>query len=172
MRAGLLEGCDESMKINVLKAGSTLSESSDPRFTLAVLNLSEDSSADVRQTVRYVYEGGQRGILYLDASAKPDPNLVGKVLEILKSGNPDSQALVLPMLAGLPSNSLWKQQSDVQDALRSMLYLTPRPKNYDQILQAASSFDGLMDDSKIQEQVLAGLNSYNPAAARRLGNLS
>ena len=56
-----LKGADESMKINVLKAGSTLSESGDARFTLAALNLSEDSSAEVRKTVRYVYEGGQRG---------------------------------------------------------------------------------------------------------------
>ena len=54
------------MKIEVLKAGSTLSEAGDARFTLAALNLSEDSNTEVRQTVRYVYEGGQRGILNLD----------------------------------------------------------------------------------------------------------
>ena len=34
-----LKGADDSMKINVLKAGSTLSESGDARFTLAALNL-------------------------------------------------------------------------------------------------------------------------------------
>src|SRR5208283_3527271 len=49
-----LKGADESMKINVLKAGSTLSESGDARFTLVALDLSEDASSDVRQTVRYV----------------------------------------------------------------------------------------------------------------------
>jgi HEAT repeat protein len=161
-----LKDADESMKINVLKAGSTLSESGDPRFTLAVLNLSEDSSADVRQAVRYVYEGGQRGILNLETSAAPDPKLVEKILEVLKSGNSESQALVLPLLAGLPSNSQWKQQTEVQDALRSMLEQMPRPKNYDQILEAASSFDNLMHDSKIQEQVLAGLNSHSPVVQR------
>ena len=32
----------------------------------------------------------------------PDPNLVNKVVEILNHGNPDSQAVVLPLLAGLP----------------------------------------------------------------------
>ena len=62
-----------NMKIEVLKAGSTLSESGDARFTLAALNLSEDPSAEVRQTVRYVYEGGQRGILNLDTPSAPDP---------------------------------------------------------------------------------------------------
>ena len=65
-----LKGADDSMKINVLKAGSTLSESGDARFTLAALDLSEDASAEVRQTVRYVYEGGgQRGVLNLEYAA-------------------------------------------------------------------------------------------------------
>jgi hypothetical protein len=161
-----LNGADESMKINVLKAGSTLSESGDPRFTLAVLNLSEDSSADVRQTVRYVYEGGQRGILNLETPAAPDPKLVGKILEVIENGNADSQALVLPLLAGLPANSVWKQQADIQDALRSMLEKTPRPKNYAAFLEAASSFDSLMNEATIREQVLAGLRSYDPAVQR------
>ena len=63
----------------------------------------------MRQTVRYVYEGGQRGILNLDTPAAPDPKLVEKVVEILKQGNPDSQAVVLPLLAALPENSPWEQ---------------------------------------------------------------
>ena len=71
-----LQGADDSMKIEVLKAGSTLSGAGDERFTLAALQLSEDPSAEVRQTVRYVYEDGQRGILNLDAPAAPDPKLV------------------------------------------------------------------------------------------------
>jgi hypothetical protein len=161
-----LKGADESMKINVLKAGSTLSESGGPRFALAVLNLSEDSSADVRQTVRYVYEGGQRGILNLDNQSAPDPDLVSKVVEILKHGNPDSQAVVLPLLAALPQNSAWQRQTEVQAALRSMLEQTPRPANYGQVLDAASSFDALMRDPEIQEQVFAGLRSYTPEVQR------
>ena len=36
-----LKGADDAMKIEVLKAGSTLSESGDARFTLAALDLSE-----------------------------------------------------------------------------------------------------------------------------------
>jgi len=161
-----LKGADESMKINVLKAGSTLSEAGGPRFALAVLNLSEDSSAEVRQTVRYVYEDGQRGVLNLAGQNAPDPDLVSKVVEILEHGNPDSQALVLPLLAALPANSAWEQQTEVQEALRSMLDHTPRPANYGQILDAASSFDTLMREPKIQEQVLAGLRSYTPAVQR------
>ena len=73
------------MKIEVLKAGSTLSGAGDERFTLAALDLSEDPSAEVRQTVRYVYEDGQRGILNLDAPAAPDPRLV-------KQGRRDPQS--------------------------------------------------------------------------------
>ncbi|QNI33963.1 hypothetical protein H7849_08665 [Alloacidobacterium dinghuense] len=81
-----LTGADDSMKIQVLKAGSTLSGAGDARFTLAALELSEDPNTAVRQTVRYVCEDGQRGILNLDASGAPDPRLVGKVVEILKHG--------------------------------------------------------------------------------------
>src|SRR5208337_4713534 len=81
-----LEGADDPMKIEVLKAGSTLSGAGDERFTLAALNLSEDPSYDVRKTVRYVYEDGQRGILNLDAPAAPNPQLVTKVVEILRHG--------------------------------------------------------------------------------------
>jgi hypothetical protein len=161
-----LKGADESMKINVLKAGSTLSAAGGPRFALAVLNLSEDPSAEVRQTVRYVYEDGQRGILNLDNKSAPDPDLVSKVVEILKHGKPDSQAVVLPLLAALSPNSAWEQQAEVQDALRSRLEQKPRPANYGQILDAASSFDALMRDPKIQEQVFAGLRSYSPAVQR------
>ncbi len=110
-----LKGANDTMKIEVLKAGSTLSGAGDERFTLAALNLSEDPSLEVRQTVRYVYEDGQRGVLNLGCCPCrcPDPHLVSKVVEILKHGNPDSQAVVLPLLAALPSDSPWAQQPEV-----------------------------------------------------------
>ncbi|HEY1897776.1 MAG TPA: HEAT repeat domain-containing protein [Terracidiphilus sp.] len=161
-----LKGADDSMKIEVLKAGSTLSEAGDARFALAALDLSQDANADVRQTVRYVYEGGQRGILNLDTPAQPDPRLVEKIVEILNHGNPDSQAVVLPLLAALPEKSAWQQQTTVQDALRAGLQQKPRPANYAQVLDAASSFTGLMQEPKLQGQVLAGLNSFNTEVQR------
>ena len=161
-----LKGADAPMKIEVLKAGSTLSAAGDPRFTLAALDLSEDSNAEVRQTVRYVYEGGQRGILNLETQAAPDPRLVSKVVSILNHGNPDSQAVVLPLLSALPENSVWEQQAGVQNALRSMLEEQPQPKNYAQILDAASSFKSLMQEPKLQKQVLAELQSFDPEVQR------
>jgi hypothetical protein len=161
-----LEGADVSMKIEVLKAGSTLSEAGDARFALAALDLSQDANTDVRQTVRYVYEGGQRGILNLDTPAQPDPKLVKKIVEILNHGNPDSQAVVLPLLAALPEKSAWQQQTTVQDALRAGLEQKPRPANYAQVLDAASSFTGLMQEPKLQGQVLAGLNSFDTEVQR------
>jgi HEAT repeat protein len=161
-----LDGANDSMKIQVLKAGSTLSGAGDARFTLAALELSEDQSAAVRQTVRYVYEDGQRGILNLDTAAAPDPRLVGKVVEILKHGNPDSQAVVLPLLAALPDTSSWEQQTEVQSALRSLLEQDPQPESYAQILNAASSFTELMSEPKLQQAVLAGLDSFDPDVQR------
>ncbi|MGA2047580.1 MAG: hypothetical protein ABSG96_07800 [Terracidiphilus sp.] len=161
-----LKGADDSMKINVLKAGSTLSESGDARFTLAALNLSADSSAEVRQTVRYVYEAGQRGVLNLESRAAPDPNLVAKVVEILKRGNPDSQAVVLPLLAALPSSSVWERQADVEGALRSMLEHDPQPSNLGQVLEAASSFSNLMHEPALEQKVLDFLDSPMPDTQR------
>lgn len=161
-----LKGADDPMKMQVLKAGSTLSGAGDARFTLAALELSEDPSKDVRQTVRYVYENGQRGVLNLDAAGAPDPQLVSKVVEILKHGNPDSQAVVLPLLASLPDTSPWEEQTDVLNALRSLMEQNPPPANYAQVLNAASSFTELMKDPKLQAKVLAGLNSYDPDVQR------
>jgi len=40
------------------------------------------------------------------------------------------------------------------------------PKNYAQVLDAASSFTNLMHEPKLQEQVLAGLHSFNPEIQR------
>src|SRR5439155_1538783 len=45
-----LKDANDSMKIEVLKAGSTLREAGDARFTLAALNHSEDSKNEVRQS--------------------------------------------------------------------------------------------------------------------------
>jgi len=166
-----LKGADDPMKIEVLKAGSTLSEAGDAKFALAALNLSEDASPAVRQTVRYVYEGGQRGILNLNTPAAGggqslDPKLVSRVVEILEHGNADSQAVVLPLLAVLPPDSAWEQQPEVLAALRAKLEERPRPANYAQVLDAASSFTSLMHEPKLQEQVLAGLHSFTPEIQR------
>jgi HEAT repeat protein len=161
-----LQGADHTMKIEVLKAGSTLSGAGDERFALAALQLSEDPSAEVRQTVRYVYEDGQRGILNLDAPAAPDPKLVKQVVEILNHGNPESQAVVLPLLAGLPDNSPWEQEKEVLEAVRSLLERQPRPANYARVLNAASSFKSLMQEPALRGQVLAGLNDPSPEVQR------
>ncbi len=173
-----LKDANDTMKIEVLKAGSTLSGAGDERFTLAALTLSQDPNPEVRQTVRYVYEDEQRGALNLDpppadaatqpsaqltdpalpsaqliaavtnprsarniprniqgsllkvalsspegsaspATPPPDPQLVAKVVEILNHGNPDSQAVVLPMLAALPSDSPWATQPEILTAFAS-----------------------------------------------------
>jgi HEAT repeat protein len=332
-----LKDANDTMKIEVLKAGSTLSGAGDERFTLAALKLSEDPNPEVRQTVRYVYEDGQRGALNLDPSPaegpavpsasnqspgdaspaasrerndsaffiknkslgapfkpsfglsgvvadptlrsssleakeswscgpptvlktalylattlhgsvalpfvipseaegsavllncgkdvsatnelssrsalasppatvarnlssrpersvvegpavlrissqstgsapnanlsstavpQPDPQLVSKIVEILKHGNPDSQAVVLPLLAALPSDSPWTQQPQVLGGLRALLEQQPRPANYAAVLNAASSFKILMRDTDLQQQVLAGLNDPNPEVQR------
>jgi HEAT repeat protein len=161
-----LQGADDPMKIEVLKAGSTLSGAGDERFTLAALDLAEDPSEDVRKTVRYVYEDGQRGILNLDAPAAPNPQLLSKVVEILEHGNPDSQAVVLPLLAALPADSPWGRQDEIMSALGFLLEEQPHPTNYAQVLNAVSSFETLMKVPALRRQVLAGLEDHDPEIQR------
>jgi hypothetical protein len=238
-----LKDANDTMKIEVLKAGSTLSGAADERFTLAALTLSQDPNPEVRQTVRYVYEDGQRGALNLDpppavpvtqpaahltkpalplttapsflssraeprdlrfhftsneanaspqkislssrlprlavgpersvaegpalpAPPPPNPQLVTQIVEILNHGNPDSQAVVLPMLAALPSDSSWANQPEVLTALRALLEQQPRPANYAAVLNASSSFKTLMRETNLQQQVLSGLNDPNPEVQR------
>ncbi len=161
-----LKGADETVKINVLKAGSTLSGAGDERFALAALQLSLDPDKEVRQTVRYVYENGQRGILNLNVPQIPDSELVKTVVEILGHGNPDSQAVVLPLLASLPGDSAWTRQPEVVAAMRSLLARQPRPQNYAEVLNAASSFETLMSEPRLRDQVLQGLNDSDSAVQR------
>ena len=129
-----LKDADVPMKIEVLKAGSTLECAGDARFTLAALDLSEDPNADVRQTVRYVYEDGQRGILNLDTPGTPDPEARSKVIEILNHGNPDSQAVVLPLLAALPGNSAWNSRRREEGTPFDASVSSRSPTNYAQVL--------------------------------------
>src|SRR6201999_2855010 len=99
-------------------------------------------------------------------SAAPDPQLVAKVVEILHQGNPDSQAVVLPLLAALPADSPFTKDPQILGALRSDLEASPRPTNYAQVLNAASSFPILMQEPGLRQQVLAGLNDPSPEVQR------
>ncbi|HLJ18130.1 MAG TPA: HEAT repeat domain-containing protein [Bryobacteraceae bacterium] len=149
-----LKGADSDAKINVLKAGSTLSGAGDQRFAEAALQLALDPDKQVRDTVRYVYENGQRGTLNIDAAAVPDPALAKTITEILTQGNPDAQAVVLPLLAGLPEDSPWTRQPEIVAAVSSLLQRQPRVANYAAVLTAAASFPELMQEPKLRDQAL------------------
>ena len=58
------------------------------------------------------------------------------------------------------------------DSLRSLLEEQPRPANYAQVLNAASSFKSLMQEPDLQRQVLAGLNDPNPEVQRAAVQIS
>ena len=148
-----LKGADTSMKINVLKAGSTLSGAGDAEFAKAALALSLDPDKEVRQTVAYVYENGQRGVLNIDTPS-PDPGLVKTVVQILGSGDETAEGTVLPLLAGLPAKSSWTRQPEVIASLRTLLARQPRVTNYAKVLTAAASFPPLMNEPAIRGQVL------------------
>ena len=56
--------------------------------------------------------------------------------------------------------------AEVLGGLRALLEEQPRPANYAQVLNAASSFRSLMRETDLQQQVLAGLNDPNPEVQR------
>jgi hypothetical protein len=74
--------------------------------------------------------------------------------------------VVLPLLAGLPDNSPWEEQTAILQALRSLLQKQPHPANYARVLNAASSFKSLMQEQALRDQILAGLNDPAPEVER------
>lgn len=152
-----LQDADSDTKINVLKAGSALSAAGDERFAKAALQLALDPDKEVRETVSYVYENGQRGVLNIDTPARPDAGLVSTVTRILENGDEHAQNTVLTLLAGLPASSPWTHQQQLVASLQSLLRANPRVRNYAQVLTAAASFPELMNDESIHHQVLAAV---------------
>jgi hypothetical protein len=161
-----LRGADSKMKVEVLKAGSTLSGAGDAQFAKAALQLALDPDKEVRETVSYVYENGQRGILNIDTPAAPDPGLVRTVAEILQNGDENAQNTVLPLLAALPSGSGWTHEQEIKTSLRTLLKREPRVKNYAIVLTAAASFPDLMNEPSIHGQVMAAFNDSDREVQR------
>lgn len=161
-----LQGSDSNIKIEVLKAGSTLSGAGDAQFANAVLELALDPDKDVRETVSYVYENGQRGILNINTPAVPDPGLVQTIVKILERGDEMAQNTVLPLLAALPPDSPLTRQPELVSSLRTLLAHQPRVPNYAQVLMASAAFPDLMSEPKLRNQVLAALNDSDPEVQR------
>jgi len=153
-----LKNADSDTKIDVLKAGSTLSGAGDAEFAKAALQLALDPNKEVRETVSYVYENNQRGVLNINKPGlRPDPELVSIITRILESPDENAQATVLPLLAALPTDSPWVRQPEIMTALRALLAREPRVNNYGRVLTAAAAFPDLMEEPKIREQVSAAL---------------
>jgi hypothetical protein len=161
-----LNGADDNTKIEVLKAGSTLEDAGDQRFALAALKLTMDPEADVRKTVSYVYQNGQRGVLNINAPDLPNPKLAQAMVHILRQGDPSARGVVLPLLASLPDNSPWTRDREVAESVGALLQQTPRPKDYALALTAASSFGSLTTQSQFQDRVFAGLHDHDPAVQK------
>jgi len=153
-----LKGADSDLKIDVLKAGSTLSAAGDARFAQVALQLALDPDKQVREAVGYVYENGQRGSLNIDAETKPDPALIHTITTILARGEESAQNVVLPLLAVLPEGSPWTHQREVVTALQRLLTQEPRSKNYAHVLTAAVAFPDLMSNPAIRQRMLAAID--------------
>jgi HEAT repeat protein len=157
-----LQGADSDLKIDVLKAGSTLSAAGDSHFAEAALQLALDPDRPVREAVSYVYENGQRGSLNIDTiAAQPDPALIRTISSILASGEDETQRIVLPLLAVLPEGSPWTHRQEIVTALHKLLEQQPRSKNYAHVLTASAAFPDLMNNPTVQKQMLDAINDQD-----------
>jgi hypothetical protein len=161
-----LQGADSTEKIEVLKAGSTLEGAGDQRFALAALRLTMDPDTQVRQTVNYVYQNGQRGVLNINSPDIPNRQLAKVMVEILQRGDPAARSVVLPLLASLPDRSPWTQDTALAESIGTLLRQQPRPKDYALVLTAASSFPNLTSQPEFQARVFEGLNDRDTAVEK------
>jgi HEAT repeat protein len=153
-----LDGADSNTKMQVLKAGSTLSGAGDAEFARAAIQLLLDPDKGVRETVSYVYENGQRGVLNLNPRASADAGLVQTITKVLNDGDEMAQNTVLPLLAALGPDSPLTREPSLVSSLRGMLERDPRVANYARVLTAAAAFPELMGEPKLRNQVLAAFN--------------
>ncbi len=179
-----LRGADSEMKMNALKAGSTLAQAGTEAFAVAALRLSFDADPQVRATVRYVFEKGARGALNLERVKDPygnvapasssnhaqsairSPKLRGTVVEILGKRNPEGLAVLLPMLAQLEPASPWTREPRVVAGVRSLVESSASSPFYGEALKAASAFDVLLAESEVQQRILTAMKDGDKETRR------
>lgn len=161
-----LKGAGSTTKMNVLKAGSTLSGAGDAHFAKAVLQLTLDPDKEVRETVSYVYQNGQRGVLNINTPDRPDPGLLKTIGQILEQGDANAQNTVLPLLASLPPGSPLTRHPELVSSLRALLEHEPRVDNYAQVLGAAAAFPDLMSEPTLRNRVLAAFHDSDANVQR------
>ena len=126
-----------------------------------MLRLSQDPDARVRETVRYVYEKGGRGVINLEAAESSrtgvERDLAEAVVSVLKDGREEGLAVVLPLLAGLERDSPWKKEPGVAAALRSLMESRAGKPKYADVLKAAASYPQLVSDDMVRQRVSSSL---------------
>jgi HEAT repeat protein len=157
---------DAATRINALKAGSTLAEAGGPLWAASALTLAFDPDQEVRDTLRYVYEQGGRGILNFQGGAV-DPKLRATLLEILTKKNPEGLAVVLPMIARFEPDSAWAADSELAATVRAMLASSkPGDAHYPAMIEALAAFPSMLGDSELHQALTASLNATDQAAQR------
>ncbi len=162
----VLTNAGTDTKINALKAGSTLAEAGGPRWATSALKLVFDPDADVRDTVRYVYEQGGRGILNFQ-NGQVDPQLRATILQILEAKNPAGLAVVLPMIARFEPDSAWAADNKLAGSVRSMLASSkPGDPHYPAMIEALAAFPSMLTDAELEKALNASLNGAIPDEQR------
>jgi len=162
-----LKGADSESKLQVIKAGSALSEAGGEPFARAMLSLARDPQAEVREAVEYVYADSVRGALNIDRSAakrkQTNSTTVREIVVALDSGSKEALAVTLPLLAELDPRSPYLREPAIEASLRKMLFAEPRPPMYEKGLLAVARFPKLLFDSDVQRRLLESIFDDSPA---------
>jgi hypothetical protein len=158
-----MEGADQEMTLQVIKAGTVLGEAETPAFTIAMFRLLQHPDQEIRAAIQYVYANNQRGRLTLGSPDRPDPSLLKLLPALLDSRQREALAVALPLLARLPAGSAFTRDSALAWSMEKMLREDQIPV-YAGVLRAAAVFPGIADMPLMRSQMLKALSGSDHEA--------
>lgn len=165
-----LDPKDPDLTIHALKAGAALGSAMSAKFTARVLDLAVSGDAELRATIRYVFERHARGRLLLGDPDRPDQALVSALLRALEPRNHDALAVALPLLAEVEPGSPLTREADLQGRLDRLLREAP-VEFRDRALAASAVFPRLADSPLMRQMMLEALASNDRQLESRVVDL-
>src|SRR5262249_4701240 len=99
-------------------------------------------------------------IINLEGDAAPlRKELVDAVAAVLKSGNEEGLAVLLPLLADLDAGSAWTREAEIEAALLKLVESRAEKPLYPDVLLAAASFPKVLQSPLSRERVIGSLRS-------------
>ena len=149
---------DDELTVAAIRAGTALSDTLSPHFTLALLRLARSQGDAILEA----YGAGRRGRLVLTRDGQYPAELVILLTQLLREREPRSLAIVLPLLAAVEPGDGLTREMDLQGAMDALLRAHPTAE----VIAAAAVFPRLADGPLMRTQVLAAMSSNDIALIR------